>query len=58
MSIRRINKMEMSREEFEKVVDYYDKEGYMHPNDIDKLIELAAKGLSRYNGDSCQEETQ
>lgn len=50
--------MEMSRDEFEKVVDYYDKEGYMHPNDIDKLIELAAKGLSCCNGESCQEEIQ
>jgi len=47
----------MNREEFEKVVDYYDREGFMHPNDIDKLIELAASSFGCCE-EECQEDTQ
>jgi len=54
MNIRRIV---MNREEFEKVVDYYDREGFMHPNDIDKLIELAASSFGCCE-EECQEDTQ
>jgi len=47
----------MDRDEFEKVVEYYDREGYMHPNDIDKLIELAAKSFNCCGG-VCQDEKE
>lgn len=45
----------MTREELQKVIDYYNKEGYMHPNDINKLIELAEKSFKCCGG-VCQEE--
>lgn len=50
--------MEMTKEEFEQVVDYYDREGYMHPNDIDKLIALATRSFNCCGGTECQEEEQ
>jgi len=46
----------MDKAEFEQVVKYYDREGYMHPNDVDKLIELAEKSFHCCGGE-CQDET-
>ena len=45
----------MDRAELEKVIDYYNREGYMHPNDIDRLIELAKKGADCCGEGCCAE---
>ena len=44
----------MDRKELERVIAYYNKEGYMHPNDIDRLIELAKQGIKCCGEDCCE----
>lgn len=47
----------MDRKELDEVIAYYNREGYLHPNDVDKLIELAEKSLKCCGG-KCQDEKE